>query len=213
MNGAKVFFISLVTGGLAAAGVVYGAFQVTTAQVPDVKLKGEEAARAVSEAAELGFVVVHEKPSALVPLGSVISQVPKAATRVPKGTAVLATVSLGPEDRIPAIDLPEIPQPGKKKAEEPPADAKKVAEAGQAAKKAAEAEREEVAVPKLYRKRLSTAKQLLERDGLKLGPVTKAFDENLPFNIIFRQDPRPGQMARVGTEVAVTLNTELDDFQ
>ena len=57
----------------------------------------------LAHVAELGFLVVHEKPSSLVPLGSVISQVPKAGARVLTGPAVLATVSLGPVDRIPRI--------------------------------------------------------------------------------------------------------------
>lgn len=210
MTEGKTAAIALVAGLLAAIGVFLAGFQMVTREVPDTKMKGEEAAAAVAHVAELGFLVVHEKPSSLVPLGSVIDQVPKAGTRVLAGTAVLATVSLGPTDRIPALDLPAIPKAAPAAEPDEKLDPKSAKTADAKAEKEAKAERSEVAVPKLYRKRVSSAKKILENEGLKLGRVNRSFNEDLPFGVIFRQSPRPGNTVRAGSEVSVTINAEVD---
>jgi serine/threonine-protein kinase len=205
MSTGRVAAIALLISVLTSGVISFVGHTLSTAEVPDVTRKGQEAAKALADTAGLDLVVVDERASRLVPEGAVIEQHPIGGVRALRGAPVVVVLSLGAEKKEPVIPI----QPITPQAAPPPA-----ADAGPPAGKtdgkpdAKKDEPAEVSVPKLYRKRLGQARRLLEEAGLELGPVTRSFNEDLPFGVVFRQSPRPGNTVRKGTQVSVTVNAE-----
>ena len=64
----------------------------------------------------------------------------------------------------------------------------------------------EVVVPNVLGRRLGQAKEILERAGLKVGRIDYVCDIEKLFDIILRQNPRPGKTVPKSTPVNLTIN-------
>ena len=71
--------------------------------------------------------------------------------------------------------------------------------------------KEEVLVPNVLGLRLGAAKEILERAGLKVGAIDYICDEDKLFDIILRQEPRPGVKVLKSTAVNLTINAEEEE--
>jgi beta-lactam-binding protein with PASTA domain len=71
--------------------------------------------------------------------------------------------------------------------------------------------KEEALVPNVLGRRLGQAKEILEKARLKVGRIDYVCDEDKLFDIILRQDPRPGIKVPKSTAVNLTINAEEEE--
>lgn len=69
----------------------------------------------------------------------------------------------------------------------------------------------EVVVPNVLGRRLGEAKEILERAGLKVGQIDYVCDVEKLFDIILRQEPRPGKTVPKSTPMNLTINAEEEE--
>ncbi|MBA7545231.1 Serine/threonine-protein kinase PK-1 [subsurface metagenome] len=69
----------------------------------------------------------------------------------------------------------------------------------------------EVVVPNVLGRRLGQAKEILERAGLRVGRIDYVCDIEKLFDIILRQNPRPGKNVPKSTAVNLTINAEEEE--
>ena len=67
-------------------------------------------------------------------------------------------------------------------------------------------------VPNVLGRRLEQAKEILERAGLKVGQIDYVYDQEKLWDIILRQNPRPGKEVPSFTPVDLTINTDSEDL-
>jgi beta-lactam-binding protein with PASTA domain len=68
-----------------------------------------------------------------------------------------------------------------------------------------------VIVPNVLGRRLGQAKDILERAGLRVGSIDYVCDVEKLFDIILRQNPRPGKSVPKSTAVNLTINAEEEE--
>lgn len=67
---------------------------------------------------------------------------------------------------------------------------------------------QEITVPNLRRKSMSSARNLLEKSGLKLGNIRYTTNIEFPFDIIVSQKPPSGTNVKSGSSVDIVVNRE-----
>lgn len=67
---------------------------------------------------------------------------------------------------------------------------------------------QEITVPNLRRKSISSARNLLEKSGLKLGNIRYTTNIEFPFDIIVSQKPPSGTKVKSGSSVDIVVNRE-----
>ncbi|OGS22146.1 MAG: hypothetical protein A2252_04685 [Elusimicrobia bacterium RIFOXYA2_FULL_39_19] len=67
-----------------------------------------------------------------------------------------------------------------------------------------------VTVPKLIDTYFDDVQKTLEKSGLKLGKISKSYSDDKDFDVILLQFPAAGTKTKKGSEVSVTVNSELE---
>jgi len=210
-------------GGLAMAGSA--AESQAEARVPDVVGMRAEAADELLSARKLRLVVRERRADPAVAVGSVIEQNPLAQSRVTSGGEVAVVLSTGPAQRtVPnivgqaleaaqklleeaglkpgALTEGDTGEPNTVTAVSPAVGA--VVEPGSAV--ALTVARPKVAVPKLLNKRMSLAREALEKAGLVVGDVSEIYNSRRRGNVVLTQDPEGGAKVAPGTKVNLVIN-------
>jgi eukaryotic-like serine/threonine-protein kinase len=199
--------------------------QQPEARVPDVVGMRAEAADELLSARKLRLVVRERRADPAVAAGSVIEQNPLAQSRVSSGGEVAVVVSTGPAQRtVPSI-VGQALEAGQKALEEaglkvgtltegdsgepntitavvPAAGA--VVEPGSSV--ALTVARPKVSVPKLLNKRMSLAREAIEKAGLEVGDVSEIYNSRRRGNVVLTQDPEGGAKVAPGTKVNLVIN-------
>ena len=220
-------YAALRWGGLqgALAGTASAAEQQPEARVPDVVAMRAEAADELLSARKLRLVVRERRPDPAVPSGSVIEQNPLAQSRVSSGGEVAVVVSTGPAQRAVPNVVGQALEAAQKALEEAGLKLGPVTEgdtgepntvtAAQPAvgellepgtAVALTVARPKVAVPKLLNKRLSLAREDLEKAGLEVGDVREIYNARRRGNVVLEQNPAGGSKVAPGTKVNLVIN-------
>ena len=117
--------------------------------------------------------------SASVPKGCVISLQPQQGTTVELGSRVNLVVSEG-QPKI-AARKPKPPAPVIIKE----------------------------MVPEVVGKYLDEAQKILESKGFRLGKINKSYSDDQDFDIVLSQYPKPGMSVKKGSDVSLTINSEV----
>lgn len=207
--------------------------QPNRVDVPDVAGMPRADAEAAIIAAGLLAGEVTEAFSDTVPTGCVISQFPKAGTKLNRGASVGLTISLGPEARpegepeegeSPEGETLEGEAPegegetleGEQEGESPEGEASEGEgetvegeEEGEPLEGEAETEGEGepgTVMPELLGLTLNEAEVLIADAGLNLGVVSEAYNDAVPATHIFEQSPAAGTTMELGEYVDLTLS-------
>jgi serine/threonine-protein kinase len=210
-------------GSLAVAGSA--AEPQLEARVPDVVGMRAEAADELLSARKLRLVVRERRADPSVAVGSVIEQNPLAQSRVSSGGEVAVVVSTGAAQRaVPSvvglaleaaqkaldeaglkagpISEGETGEPNTVTMVVPPVGT--VVEPGSAV--TLTVARPKVSVPKLENKRMSLAREAIEKAGLVVGDVSEIYNSRRRGNVVLTQDPEGGAKVAPGTKVNLVIN-------
>jgi len=238
-TGAKNFLITFFTSLFVSLLVcvlffLYGIPFMEKVEVPDVRSATVERGRLILEGTELSLFVESEREDDSVPEGSIISQTPLPGSFVRRGTQIGVVVSKG-ERRLVVPDLSSVPlEEARKRLEQDGFGVGNITEqssdsipkgsvistfpsADSMVKERAiidvvlSSGKEEVLVPNVLGRRLAQAKEVLEKVGLRVGEINYICDEDKLFDIILRQDPRPGIKVPKATAVNITINVEEEE--
>ncbi|MBA7509518.1 Serine/threonine-protein kinase PK-1 [subsurface metagenome] len=225
-GGAKIFFIPFFTSIFVSAAVcflffVYGIPFLERVEVPDVRRATIDQGRLIMENRSLFLLVESETEDPSIPEGSIINQSPLPGSLVKKGTPISVVLSKGKG----GIALPNF-------SSVPLEEARRIL-AEMRLKIGSITERSSVSVAKgsiistfpspdsivkegtiidlVLGRRLGQAKEILERAGLRVGRIDYVCDIEKLFDIILRQNPRPGKNVPKSTVVNLTINTEEEE--
>jgi len=238
-SGAKNFLISFFTSILVSALVcflffLYGIPFLERVEVPDVREVTLDQGRLILEGKRLSLLVESEREEPSIPQGSIISQNPLPGSFVKRGTPIRVAVSKS-EGGLAIPNLCSVPlEEARKRLEEmglkvgniteqfsdsiikgsiistfPSTDS--IVKEGAIIDLVLSKGKEEVGVPNVLGLRLGAAKEILEKAGLKVGQIGYVCDVDKLFDIILRQDPRPGVKVPKSTAVNLTINAEEEE--
>jgi serine/threonine-protein kinase len=232
MSTGKVIVIAALTSALVSAGTFFGLRHLSPGGgafvVPPLSGLRVDQARQLLENQELLMVVSSRKEHAEIPAEHVISQVPGEGSKVKSGAQVSVVVSSGLVVEVPALagkplaratqalnsaglKVGEVTREASPEVPEGQVIRSSPAAGEQLSKDAAVAlvvsqGPAEVAVPKVLYKGLNQARELLEKAGLKVGKVTRAYNDDVRPRVVLRQEPEAEEKAPKGTEVNLILN-------
>jgi len=238
-SGTKNFLISFITSLIISAIVcflffLYGIPFLEKVEVPDVRKATLEQGRFILESKRLFLLVESERGDPSIPEGSIISQNPLPGSLVRRGTAVIVVLS----KRETGVSVPNLSslllEEARFKLEDmglkvgnvteqfsesiakgsvistfPPANS--IVKEGGIIDLVVSGGKEEVVVPNVLGRRLGEAKDILERVGLKVGKIDYVCDVEKLFDIILRQEPRPGNKVSKGILINLTINVEEEE--
>ena len=237
-GGAKIFFIPFFTSLFVSALVcylffLYGIPFLEKVEVPDVRRVTLDRGRFILESRTLFLLVESEKEDPSIPEGSIINQTPLPGSLVKRGTPVNVVLSKGKGGMaIPNLSSVPFEEARKILAEmglkigsvtEQSSDSivsgsiiSTFPSANSIVKEGAIIDivlsrGKEVVVPNVLGRRLGTAKEILEKAGLKVGHIDYVCDIEKLFDIILRQNPRPGRKVPKTTAVNLTINAEEEE--
>ena len=238
-GGAKIFFVPFFTSIFVSAAVcyiffVYGIPFLERVEVPDVREITLDQARLIMENRGLFLLVDSETEDPVIPEGSIINQNPLPGSLVKKGTPVSVIVSKGKEGialpNFSSVPLEEarkiLAEMGLKIGSITEQSSVSVAKGSiistfpspnSIVKKGAIIDlvistgKGAVIVPNVLGRRLGQAKDILERAGLRVGSIDYVCDVEKLFDIILRQNPRPGKSVPKSTAVNLTINAEEEE--
>jgi serine/threonine-protein kinase len=210
-------------GGLSAASPA--AEPRLEARVPDVVGMRAEAADELLSARKLRLVVRERRGDPAVAAGSVIEQNPLAQSRVSSGGEVSVVVSTGPAQRAVPNVVGQALEAAQKALEEAGLTAGPISEGetgepntvtavlppvGTAVEPGSAVTltvaRPKVSVPKLANKRMSLAREAIEKAGLVVGDVSEIYNSRRRGNVVLTQDPEGGAKVAPGTKVNLVIN-------
>lgn len=237
-SGAKNFLISFFTSLFVSALVcilffVYGVPFLERVEVPDVRRVTVEQGRLILENGRLFLLVESETEDPSIPEGSIINQSPLPGSLVKKGTPISVVISKGKKG-ITIPNFSSVPLNEARKIL-----AKMGLKVGSITEQSSDfiakgsiistfpspnsivkqgeiidlvlSRGKEIVVPNVLGKRLGQAKEILERAGLKVGRIDYVCDIEKLFDIILRQNPRPGKNVPKSTAVNLTINAEEEE--
>jgi len=238
-SGAKNFLISFFTSLFVSALVcflffLYGIPFLEKVEVPDVRKATLDQGRLILESRELCLLVESEREDYSIPEGSIINQNPLPGSFVKRGTPISVVLSKG-QIVLTISDLSSVPlEEARMRLEEmglrvgniteqfsdsvaqgsiistsPPANS--IVKEGAIIDLVLSTGKEEVLVPNVLGRRLGQAKETLEGAGLKVGRIDYVCDIDKLFDIILRQEPRPGRKVPKSTAVNLTINAEEEE--
>ncbi len=238
-SGAKIFLITFFTSLFVSLAVcflffLYGIPFLEKVEVPDVRMVTLDQGRLILESRRLFLVVDSEGEDPLVPAGAIINQSPIAGTLVKRGTPISVVVSKGKgEIAVPNLSSVPLEEARKRLAEmglrvgsvvEEFSDsiasgsvistypyANSIVKQGAIIDLVLSIGKEEVAVPNVLGRKLGQAREILEKAGLKVGQINYVCDTEKLFDIILRQEPRPGRKVPILTGVSLTINAEEEE--
>jgi len=237
-GGAKIFFVAFFTSIFVSAAVcflffVYGIPFLERVEVPDVRRATLDQGRIIMENRRLFLLVESETEDTSIPEGSIINQSPLPGSLVKKGTHISVVLSKG-KGGIVIPNLSSVPleearrilaEMGFKIGSITEQSSVSVARGSiistfpspdSIVKKGAIIDLvlsrgKEVVVPNVLGRRLGQAKEILERAGLRVGRIDYVCDIEKLFDIILRQNPRPGKNVPKLTAVNLTINAEEEE--
>ena len=238
-SGAKIFLITFFTSVIVSAAVcflffLYGIPYLEKVEVPDMRSATLDQGRLILESRALFLLVQSEREDPVIPGGSIISQSPLPGSVVKRGTPISVVVSKGKAGMaVPDFSSVPMEEARKRLAElglrvgsvterhsESIAkgsvistfpSANSIVKEGTIIDLVLSKGEEVVAVPNVLGKRLGQAKEILEKAGLKVGRIDYVCDIEKLFDIILRQDPRPGKKVPILTAVNLTINAEEEE--
>jgi len=237
-TGTKNFLATFFTSIFVSAVVcylffLYGIPFLEKVGVPDVRKATLSQGRIILEGRRLFLVAESEREDPSIPEGSIISQTPLPGSLVRRGTPVSVVLSKGKVGKaIPDLSLVSLDEArriledmGLKigSVTEQPSDS--IAEGsvistfpsanslvkGGAIIDIVVSRRKDVVVPNVLGRRLGVAKEILEKAGLKIGKIDYVCDVEKLFDIILRQDPKPGSKVSRTTAINLTINAEEEE--
>ncbi|OGS19301.1 MAG: hypothetical protein A3J83_07200 [Elusimicrobia bacterium RIFOXYA2_FULL_40_6] len=139
--------------------------------------------QACIEITKMGLVPdrMEKELSPTVPKGYVISLTPEPGTSVDFGSKINLLVSNGQPKAVKAKPAPK-PKPIIVPKE---------------------------MVPEVVGKYFDEAQKILESKGFKLGKINKSYSDDQDFDIVLSQYPKPGMSANKGSDVTITINSEV----
>ena len=237
-GGAKIFFVPFFTSIFVSAAVcylffVYGIPFLERVEVPDVRTATLDQGRLIMENKSLFLLVESEREDPSIPEGAIINQNPLPGSLVKKGTPISVVVSKG-KGGIAIPNLLSVPlEEARKILAEMGLKIGSITEQSSISiakgliistfpspnsivKKGAIIDLvlsrgKEVVVPNVLGRRLGQAKEILERAGLRVGRIDYVCDIEKLFDIILRQNPRPGKNVPKSTAVNLTINAEEEE--
>ena len=237
-GGAKIFFVPFFTSIFVSAAVcylffVYGIPFLERVEVPDVRRATLDQGRLIMENKSLFLLVESEREDPVIPEGAIINQNPLPGSLVKKGTPISVVVSKG-KGGIAIPNLLSVPlEDARKILAERGLKIGSITEQSSISiakgsiistfpspdsivKKGAIVDLvlsrgKEVVVPNVLGRRLGRAKEILERAGLRAGRIDYVCDIEKLFDIILRQNPRPGKSVPKSTAVNLTINAEEEE--
>ncbi|MFB0527312.1 MAG: PASTA domain-containing protein [bacterium] len=237
-GGAKIFFVSFFTSLIVSAAVcyiffVYGIPFLEKVEVPDVRTVTIDQARLILESKSLSLFVESEIEDPVIPGGAIINQSPLPGSLVKRGAPISVIVSKG-KMGVTIPNLTSVPlEEARRRLAEMGLKVGSITE--QSSDSIARGSiistfpspdsivkegtiidlvismGKEVAVPNVLGRRLGEAKEILERAGLKVGRIDYVCDIEKLFDIILRQNPRPGKNVPKSTAVNLTINAEEEE--
>ena len=238
-SGTKSFLISFFTSLVVSALVcflffLYGIPFLEKVEVPNVRRATLDQGRLILESRRLFLFVESEREDPSIPEGSIINQNPLPGSLVRRGTPISVVLSKG-QMGLAIPNLSSVPlDEARKRLEEmglkvgniteqfsdsiakgsvistfPSANS--MVKAGTIIDLILSKSEEEVVVPNVLGLRLGAAKEILERAGLKVGRIDYVCDTEKLFDIILRQNPRPGGKVSKSTAVNLTINAEEEE--
>lgn len=237
-GGAKIFFVPFFTSIFVSAAVcylffVYGIPFLERVEVPDVRRATLDQGRLIMENKSLFLLVESEREDPVIPEGAIINQNPLPGSLVKKGTPISVVVSKG-KGGIAIPNLLSVPlEDARKILAERGLKIGSITEQSSISiakgsiistfpspdsivKKGAIVDLvlsrgKGVVVPNVLGRRLGRAKEILERAGLRAGRIDYVCDIEKLFDIILRQNPRPGKSVPKSTAVNLTINAEEEE--
>jgi len=237
-TGTKNFLATFFTSIFVSAVVcylffLYGIPFLEKVEVPDVRKATLSQGRIILEGRRLFLVAESEREDASIPEGSIISQTPLPGSLVRRGTPISVVLSKGKVGKaipdLSSVSLDEarriLEDMGLKigSVSEQPSDsipegsvistfpsANSLVKGG-AIIDIVVSRRKDVVVPNVLGRRLGVAKEILEKAGLKIGNIDYVCDVEKLFDIILRQDPKPGSKVSRMTGVNLTINAEEEE--
>ncbi len=237
-GGAKIFFIPFFTSIFVSATVcflffVYGIPFLERVEVPDVRRATLDQGRLIMENRSLFLLVESETEDTSIPEGSIIDQSPLPGSLVKKGTHISVVVSKGKGGiaipKLSSVPLEEargiLAEMGLKIGSIAEQSSVSVAKGSIISTFPSPdsivkegtiidlvlSRGKEVVVPNVLGRRLGQAKEILERAGLRVGRIDYVCDIEKLFDIILRQNPRPGKNVPKSTAVNLTINAEEEE--
>lgn len=237
-SGAKIFFIPFFTSIFVSAAVcflffVYGIPFLERVEVPDVRRATLDQGRLIMEDRRLFLLVESETEDTSIPEGSIINQSPLPGSLVKKGTPISVVLSKG-KGGIAIPNLSSVPlEEARKILAEMGLKIGSITEQSSVSVAKGSiistfpspdsivkegtiidlvlSRGKEVVVPNVLGRRLGQAKEILERAGLRVGRINYVTDIEKLFDIILRQNPRPGKNVPKLTAVNLTINAEEEE--
>lgn len=237
-GGAKIFFVAFFTSIFVSAAVcflffVYGIPFLERVEVPDVRRATLDQGRLIMENRSLFLLVESETEDTSIPEGSIIDQNPLPGSLVKKGTPISVVVSRGKGGialpNFSSVPLEEarriLAEMGLKIGSITERSSVSVAKGSIISTFPSPdsivkegtiidlvlSRGKEVVVPNVLGRRLGQAKEILERAGLRVGRIDYVCDIEKLFDIILRQNPRPGKNVPKSTAVNLTINAEEEE--
>jgi beta-lactam-binding protein with PASTA domain len=238
-GGAKIFFVPFFTSIIVSAAVcyfffLYGIPFLEKVEVPDVRMATVDQGRLILENRSLSLLVESEREDPVIPGGAIISQSPVPGSLVRRGTPISVVVSKGKMGvTIPNLSSVSLEEARKRLGDmglkvgsitEQSSDSiakgsvistfpspDTIVKEGTIIDLVISTGKGEVIVPNVLGRRLGQAKDILERAGLRVGRIDYVCDVEKLFDIILRQNPRPGKSVPKLTAVNLTINAEEEE--
>jgi len=238
-GGAKIFFVPFFTSIFVSAAVcflffVYGIPFLEKVEVPDVRTVTLDQGRLIMENRRLFLLVESETEDTSIPEGSIINQSPLPGSLVKRGTPVSVVVSKSKMGvTVPNLSSVPLEEARRRLAEmglkvgsitEESSDSitkgsvistfpspNTIVKEGTIIDLVLSTGKGAVIVPNVLGRRLGQAKDILERAGLRVGRIDYVCDIEKLFDIILRQNPRPGKNVPKSTAVNLTINAEEEE--
>ncbi len=198
-------------------------------EVPNLIGASLEQSRLILESKKLLLTLEGEKESNLIPEGKISEQIPESGAIVNGGFRIKVFVSKG-KTRLPdfsgvlledvKVELKEMGlesgkeekiysetiSPGKVVSTLPAYNSK--VKKGEKINLLISSGSGKVRAPNLLGKKLAGVQILLKRADLKMGEIKHACDEERVFDIILRQNPKPGTEVARNSSIDITINSE-----
>ena len=238
-GGAKIFFVPFFTSIFVSAAVcflffVYGIPFLEKVEVPDVRTVTLDQGRLTLQNRSLSLFVESEIEDPVIPGGAIISQSPLPGSLVKKGTHISVVVSKGKMGvAVPNLSSVPLEEARRRLADmglkvgsitEESSDSitkgsvistfpspNTIVKEGTIIDLVLSTGKGAVIVPNVLGRRLGAAKEILERAGLRVGRIDYVCDIEKLFDIILRQNPRPGKSVPKSTTVNLTINAEEEE--
>jgi len=236
---AKIFLIPFFTSIFVSAVIcflffLYGIPFLEKVEVPDVRRATLDQGRLILESRRLFLLVESEREDPVIPGGTIINQSPLPGSIVKRGTPISIIVSKAKSGiAVPDLSSVALEEARKRLTEmglkvgsvaEESSDsiangsvistypsANSIVKEGSIIDIVLSKGKGQAAVPNVLGRRLGEAKEILEKAGLKVGQIDYVCDVEKLFDIILRQEPRPGKTVPKSTLVNLTINAEEEE--